>query len=371
MTEHFSDCLVVKERRQPTAGPAHRGQHRRNKARRTAAGLWPSATGQRRRSYHPSPDVAEGLVPVCFSLRRYRRGVTALQSRTDTSSRGEHASLVFGLRGLDLRSGNSIWICGGGGPVSRRREPASTKPRQSPQHNERPGSPKGQYSTTCATQLVDVGLHIGDTQAPRETVSVQALRNARLVEGLRMDGNQPPISPRGLYSRPGTETASPTKWVTREHPKIDRIACPWLIRRFIDPNAEFIYVPTSRLLAVALEVGGTPYDIEGVEFSHEGDRCSFDTFLRIYEIKVPALDHLATIVRGADTSRHDLAPQCAGCFRSRSAYPPISQTTMKCWSTAWSSMTRSTRGAVVCRGRPTTGRQSPDRELRRYACVGF
>jgi hypothetical protein len=129
-----------------------------------------------------------------------------------------------------------------------------------------------------------------------------------------MDGNKLPISTRGLYSRFGTETASPTKWVTREHPKIDRIACPWLIRRFIDPNAEFIYVPTNRVLAVTKEVGGTPYDIEGVEFSHEGDRCSFDTFLRIYDIKVPALDRLATIVRGADTSRHDLAPQCAGLF---------------------------------------------------------
>ena len=107
---------------------------------------------------------------------------------------------------------------------------------------------------------------------------------------------------------------TPSKWVTREHPKIDRIACPWLIRRFIDPNAEFIYVPTSRVLAVATETGGTPYDIDGVEFSHEGERCSFDTILRIYDIRAPALDHLATIVRGADTSRHDLAPQCAGLF---------------------------------------------------------
>jgi len=107
---------------------------------------------------------------------------------------------------------------------------------------------------------------------------------------------------------------TPSKWVTREHPKIDRIACPWLIRRFIDPNAEFIYVPTSRVLAAATETGGTPYDIDGVEFSHEGERCSFDTFLRIYDVRARALDHLATIVRGADTSRHDLAPQCAGLF---------------------------------------------------------
>jgi hypothetical protein len=102
--------------------------------------------------------------------------------------------------------------------------------------------------------------------------------------------------------------------VTREHPKIDRIACPWLIRRFIDPNAEFIYVPKDRVLAVAKQTGGIPYDIDGVEFTHEGERCSFDTILRIYEIMDPALDHLATIVRGADTSRHDLSPQCGGLF---------------------------------------------------------
>jgi rhodanese-related sulfurtransferase len=108
--------------------------------------------------------------------------------------------------------------------------------------------------------------------------------------------------------------ATPGKWVTRQRPKIDRIACPWLIRRFIDPRAEFIYVPTPQVLAVAKEIGGTPYDIDGVEFSHEGPRCSFDTILRIYGINDPALDHLATIVRGADTSRHDLAPQCGGLF---------------------------------------------------------
>lgn len=108
--------------------------------------------------------------------------------------------------------------------------------------------------------------------------------------------------------------ATPSKWVTREHPKIDRIACPWLIRRFIDPNAEFIYVPKDQVVAVAQRTGGIPYDIDGVEFTHEGERCSFDTILRIYEIKDPALDHLATIVRGADTSRHDLSPQCGGLF---------------------------------------------------------
>jgi rhodanese-related sulfurtransferase len=104
------------------------------------------------------------------------------------------------------------------------------------------------------------------------------------------------------------------KWVTRAKPKIDRIACPWLIRRFIDPYAEFLYVPPSDVLPTAARLGAVPYDIEGVAFSHEGDRCSFDTFLRIYGIADPALDRLAAIVRGADTSRHDLAPQCGGLF---------------------------------------------------------
>jgi rhodanese-related sulfurtransferase len=102
------------------------------------------------------------------------------------------------------------------------------------------------------------------------------------------------------------------KWVTRERPKIDRIACPWLVRRFINPGAGFIYVPKSRVLAVAAETGATPYDIDGVEFTHVGEHCSFDAILRIFDIHIAPLDHLARIVRGADTARHDLAAQCDG-----------------------------------------------------------
>jgi rhodanese-related sulfurtransferase len=109
-------------------------------------------------------------------------------------------------------------------------------------------------------------------------------------------------------------TTGPKKWITRERPKIDRVACPWLIRRFIDPEAEFIYVPAERVLAEARALSAIPYDIPDVEFTHEGERCSFDTFLRIYDITDPPLDQLALIVRGADTSRHDLAPQCGGLF---------------------------------------------------------
>jgi len=103
-----------------------------------------------------------------------------------------------------------------------------------------------------------------------------------------------------------------TRWVTRERPKIDRIACPWLIARFIDPGAEFLYVPAKQVLAAAKEHDATPYDIADVHFSHEGERCSFDAFLKHYRLTDPALEQLALIVRGADTARLDLAPQAPG-----------------------------------------------------------
>jgi len=106
--------------------------------------------------------------------------------------------------------------------------------------------------------------------------------------------------------------SSATKWVTRERPKIDRIACPWLITRFIDARAEFLYVPAADVLRVAAEQHATPYDIPGVEMSHVGEHCSFDAFLAKYHLADPALQQLALIVRGADTSRLDLTPQSAG-----------------------------------------------------------
>jgi hypothetical protein len=102
------------------------------------------------------------------------------------------------------------------------------------------------------------------------------------------------------------------KWITRERPKIDRIACPWLITRFIDREPEFLYVPTVDVLRVSVEAGAIPFDIPGVELSHEGELCSFDTFLKKYGLTNPALQDLAVIVRGADTDQHGLAPQCAG-----------------------------------------------------------
>jgi len=102
------------------------------------------------------------------------------------------------------------------------------------------------------------------------------------------------------------------RWVTREHPKIDRIACPWLIRRFIDPDAEFLFVPPAQVIRVARERGAIPFDVEGVELTHDGPRCSFDAFLEKYQLREPALVELAGIVRGADTDRLELTPQSAG-----------------------------------------------------------
>lgn len=104
------------------------------------------------------------------------------------------------------------------------------------------------------------------------------------------------------------------KWITRERPKIDRIACPWLIERFIDTDAEFLYVPSGEVLRLAAETDAIPYDVPGVELSHVGELCSFDTFLNKYALTDPALQQLAVIVRGADTSRLDLSPQSAGLY---------------------------------------------------------
>lgn len=104
------------------------------------------------------------------------------------------------------------------------------------------------------------------------------------------------------------------KWVTREHPKIDRIACPWLIVRFIDNEPEFLYVPAGKVLETADKIGAVPYDIPGVEMTHVGDLCSFDAFLLKYKLGEPALQQLALIVRGADTSRLELTPQSAGLY---------------------------------------------------------
>jgi hypothetical protein len=104
----------------------------------------------------------------------------------------------------------------------------------------------------------------------------------------------------------------PSCWITRERPKIDRIACPWLVLRFVDPQAKFLYVPTARVLEEGRRLGAIAYDIPGAPISHEGDLCSFDALLQAFGLHEPARATLARIVRGADTDRLDLAPQSAG-----------------------------------------------------------
>lgn len=103
-------------------------------------------------------------------------------------------------------------------------------------------------------------------------------------------------------------------WITRQRPKIDRIACPWLIRRFIDQDAQILFVPADEVIPKAAELGATPFDVAGVEFSHYGADCTFDYFLKKYELTDPALLAIAPIVRGADTDHHELAQQAAGLW---------------------------------------------------------
>ncbi|MES2786578.1 MAG: chromate resistance protein ChrB domain-containing protein [Pseudomonadota bacterium] len=117
-----------------------------------------------------------------------------------------------------------------------------------------------------------------------------------------------------LRKRPdlGVTGLAPSRWITRSRPKIDRIACPWLIARFIDPNAEFHYVPAAEVFEQAKRLRAVPYDIADAPITHEGAQCSFDALLKAFDLRDSTLDALATIVRGADTDRLELAPQSAG-----------------------------------------------------------
>jgi rhodanese-related sulfurtransferase len=141
---------------------------------------------------------------------------------------------------------------------------------------------------------------------------VAAALRARDVEAVYLEGGIAGWTEHRLPRRK-KNPASNHGWITRERPKIDRIACPWLIRRFIDPNAEFLFAPTEHVFDLAKVTGATAYDIPGAEpFSHDREACSFDSFLRVYGIEDRALDALALILRGADTDRLELAPQSPG-----------------------------------------------------------
>jgi len=153
------------------------------------------------------------------------------------------------------------------------------------------------------------GLHVGITGAEKMR---SPDREATFLEGgLRqwMETDAPRVKKRPDL---GVTGESVSRWVTRARPKIDRIACPWLVRRFIDPRAEFFYVPTSEVFAFAEANNAVAYDIPGAPIEHAGPLCSFDNFLRAFELTSLALERMATIVRGADTDALSLAPQSAG-----------------------------------------------------------
>jgi rhodanese-related sulfurtransferase len=139
-----------------------------------------------------------------------------------------------------------------------------------------------------------------------------ALLRAHGVVAELLEGGAVAWRAAGLPMVPITALPTNRRWVTRHRPKIDRIACPWLIRRFVDPAAEFLFVPPSDVLAVAEKFDATPFDVEGVHWSHRGDTCTFDTMLAEFGLNTEALARLALVVRAADTDRHDLSPQAAG-----------------------------------------------------------
>jgi hypothetical protein len=159
----------------------------------------------------------------------------------------------------------------------------------------------------AASNVVVYCVHGHEVSRNTAAALAAAGLEARYLEGGLEEGWKAHDGP--LDRKPANAS---TRWITRERPKIDRIACPWLIGRFIDPGAEFQYVPANDVLKAAEEHDAEPYDIAGVHFGHDGEYCSFDAFLKHYRLTDPALAKLAAIVRGADTSRPDLTPQSPG-----------------------------------------------------------
>ncbi|WP_309666889.1 sulfurtransferase/chromate resistance protein [Tabrizicola sp.] len=162
------------------------------------------------------------------------------------------------------------------------------------------------------------------TQLQGQRVTVACQRGRKLSEGVAavlraqgitaesLEGGTEAWAAGGLPMIPIAALPPTNLWVTRHRPKVDRIACPWLIRRFIDPAARFLFVSPAEVPDVALRFNATPFDIEGVTFSHRGEGCTFDALLDDFALHSDALDRLALVIRAADTDRHDLAPQAAG-----------------------------------------------------------
>jgi len=183
-------------------------------------------------------------------------------------------------------------------PAARRRPPAGTE---------------GWMGSLAADQdIVAYCAHGGEVSQSVAALFRAAGKRAAYLSGgieayIALGG--PLVAKEGLPDRDWT---APTRWVTREKPKIDRIACPWLIRRFIDPDARIFFVAAEHVLAAADELSAIPFDVPDTDFSHEGELCSFDAFIARFGLSHAPLNAVADIVRGADTGRFELAPQAAG-----------------------------------------------------------
>lgn len=186
-------------------------------------------------------------------------------------------------------------------------------PRLIPGSRRRSYQETSQWMSDYASQKVIVVCHRGKklSQGVVALLRNEGIEAENLVSGFEgwAEAGLPAIAPDKLPER---DAKGRTLWVTRARPKIDRIACPWLIRRFIDPDAAFLFVSPAEVEQVGEKFGAAPFDIEGAFWSHRGDNCSFDTMLKEFGLQSEALSRLAMIVRGADTAQPELAPEAAG-----------------------------------------------------------
>lgn len=192
-------------------------------------------------------------------------------------------------------------------------EDVATDPRILPASRRRSPDQVGTWGLALAGRPVVTVCQAGGklaqgTAAWLRHLGVQAESLEGGFEAWRAAGG--PLVPLDVLPAVGMQGA--TRWVTRSRPKVDRTACPWLIRRFVDPEATFLFVPASEVAGVAERFAATPFDVEGTDWSHRGELCTFDLMVERFGLASPAMLRLATIIRGADTARLDIAPQAAG-----------------------------------------------------------
>ena len=197
----------------------------------------------------------------------------------------------------------------------RRREAYGESPHLLPGAIWRDVAKTAEWATQLdVTRPIVVACKAGHEMSQSATAQLRANSiDARVLEGGYEGWSKAGLA---FVAKPELDRIAPRRpsiWVTRRRPKIDRIACPWLVRRFLDPQARILFVDPDQVTNVARETGGIPFDIKDVELSHVGERCSFDTMLKLFGLEgEPSLARLALIVRGADTARHDIAPEAGG-----------------------------------------------------------